>query len=144
MCTRTLSPSIITGRCMLQFWLKVVLRCRYGESSRPPFFTYTLIDDEENLRLKFELDTETLFSYLFSLLLSWIEIAVIASECLQSTWSSRAGCCHLLTQNGCFTGERVVTALHVDMDTRIRSRPCQIKQTSLWHLQGQRPGGIFF
>jgi len=70
---------------MLQFWLKVVLQCKYGESSRPPFFTYTLADDEENLRLKFELDTETRFSYLFSLLLSWIEIAVIASECLQST-----------------------------------------------------------
>ena len=70
---------------MWQFGLKVVLQYKYGESSRPPFFTYTLADDEENLRLKFELDTETRFSYLFSLLLSWIEIAVIASECLQST-----------------------------------------------------------
>ena len=41
----------------------------------------------------------TWFGYLFALLLSWIEIAVIASQCLQSTWLSRAGCCYLLTQN---------------------------------------------
>ena len=48
----------------------------------------------------------------------------------------------LLAENGCFTGEGVVPALHVDMDTRIRTRPCQIKQTSLWHLQGQHPGRV--
>jgi hypothetical protein len=82
---RNAKPSIITDSGMWQFELKVVLQYKYGESSRPPFFTYTLADDEESLRLKFDLDTETQFSYLFALLLSWIEIAVIASECLLST-----------------------------------------------------------
>ena len=82
---RNAKPSIITDSGMWQFEFKVVLQYKHGESSRPPFFTYTLADDDQSLRLKFDLDTETRFSYLFSLLLSWIEIAVIASECLLST-----------------------------------------------------------
>ncbi len=67
MCVQYAKPSIITDSGMWQFWLKVVLQYKYGESSRPPFFTYTLADDEESLRLKFDLDTETQFSYLFGI-----------------------------------------------------------------------------
>ena len=86
-------PSMNTSHCMLQSGLKVVVQCKHGESSRPSSFFYSLIDDQKNLCLKFELDTETQFGYLFSLLLSWIEITVIASRCLQSTRLLRADCC---------------------------------------------------
>ena len=64
---RNAKPSIITDSGMWQFGLKVGLQYKYGESSRPPFFTYTLADDEESLRLKFDLDTEIQFSYLFGI-----------------------------------------------------------------------------
>jgi hypothetical protein len=57
------------------------------------FFFYSFIDDQKNLCLKFELDTETQFGYLFSLLLSWIVITVIASRCIQSIRLLRADCC---------------------------------------------------
>ena len=142
-CTRTLSPSIITCRCMLQFWLKVVLRCGYGESLRPPFFTYTVIDDEENLRPIFDLDTESWYGFLFSLLLSCIRCCSNCFRVSPKHLITRAGICHLLIQNGYFTGERIVTALHVDMYPRVRSWPRQVKQTGLWRLQRQHSGGIF-
>ena len=73
---------MITSHCMLQSRLKVVLQCKYGESSRPSTIIYSFGDDKKNLRLKFEVDTETQFIYLFSLLLAWIEITVIVSRCL--------------------------------------------------------------
>ena len=57
---------------MWQFELKVVLQNKYGESSRPPFFTFTLADDEESLRLKLMTmlrPMELVFTYLVPLFL---------------------------------------------------------------------------
>ena len=134
---------MITSHCMLQSRLKVVIQCKYGESSRPSSSFIVLLTTKRTCasnsnwiqRLSLAISfccyfRDSDYSHCFKV---YPEHSIIES------WLLR-----LLAENGCFTGEGVVPALHVDMDTRIRTRPCQIKQTSLWHLQGQHPGRVFF